>query len=99
MVWVWMWCGVLLSVFSLGLSAPVNSCDILLEPITVRHEDVSVLHCKLHLMPCNFNVLVRSTFGGEKKKSQPNLGGKKKVEMKQLCIADVGEVALRRREL
>lgn len=32
---------VLLSLFSLGLSAPVNSCDGLVKPITVQHEDVS----------------------------------------------------------
>lgn len=38
---MWTWGVVLLGVFSLGLSAPVNSCDSLVEPITIRHEDVS----------------------------------------------------------
>lgn len=43
---MWMKCAafaaaVLLSLFSLGLSAPVNSCDSLVKPITVQHEDVS----------------------------------------------------------
>lgn len=38
---VWIWGVVLLGVFSLGLSAPVNSCDNLVEPIPIHHEDVS----------------------------------------------------------
>lgn len=60
------WCGVLLAVFSLGLSAPVNSCDNLVEPITIHHEDVSdhalntALYTakKKYFLPCYFNALV-----------------------------------------
>lgn len=37
---MWIWCGVLLAVFSLGLGAPVNSCDNLVEPITIHREDM-----------------------------------------------------------
>lgn len=63
---MWIWCGFLLAVFSLGLSAPVNSCDNLVEPITIHHDEVSehALNTAVYtvkendFVPCYFNALV-----------------------------------------
>lgn len=67
---MWTCCAVLLAVFSLGLGAPVNSCDNLVEPIAIRHEDVSA-HAlstaldtikKNDFLPCDFDAIVSNSF-------------------------------------
>lgn len=67
---VWMWCGVLLGVLSLGLSAPVNSCDSLLEPITIHHEDVSAHALKTTLYANFFCPLISLYSNAFEKKTE-----------------------------
>lgn len=57
---------VLLGLLSLGQSAPLSSCDSLVKPITVSHDDVSALLCILSicLISTRFFASVKKNISG-----------------------------------